>query len=246
MGKGQIAEGDPAYRAIREFEARVLLQLDGLVFVSAFMQQELIKRIPALAQVSTVIVPNFLADPGEAAEQSAEADLISIGTLEARKNQRYLLEILAALRKQGTPLTLTIIGNGPDRAMLEETARALQVDNLVHFGGFVPNAAEHIARHKACIHGAKIENLPVTLLEALARGKPLFATAVGGVPEILAGDHVGLTLPLDNADAAATLIAGAMSDPEWLAATSQAARASYLQNYSSAVCGERLLEFLLG
>jgi glycosyltransferase involved in cell wall biosynthesis len=246
VGKGQIAVGGALYRSIRDFEARVLPGLDGLVFVSAFMQQELVKRIPALVQVPSAIVPNFLPDPGIAEIQTIEADLISIGTLEARKNQRYLLEILAALRKKGTALTLTIIGDGPDRAVLEAAAKALQVADLVRFAGFVANAAELIVRHKACIHVATIENLPVTLLEALARGKPLFATAVGGVPEILSSGNVGLALPLENAEAAAALIAGAINDPEWLAAASQAARASYLQNYSSEVCGARLLGFLLG
>ncbi|MDD4914455.1 MAG: glycosyltransferase family 4 protein [Methylococcales bacterium] len=244
-GKGRIAEGGSFYQAIRDFEARVLPKLDGLVFVSAFMQRELIKRIPALAGVSAAIVPNFLPDPGETGTQNSDADLISIGTLEARKNQRYLLEILVALRERGVTLRLSIIGDGPDRAMLEAAACALKVDELVHFAGFVADAAEWIALHKACIHVASIENLPVTLLEAIARGRPLFVAAVGGVPEILASGNLGLALPLDDAATAAELIAGAINDPEWMAAAGLAARQSYLGNYSSDVCGERLLGFLL-
>ncbi|UOA08556.1 glycosyltransferase family 4 protein [Methylobacter sp. S3L5C] len=243
-GKGLIVNGGKFYRSIQRFEAVVLPKLDGLVFVSKFMQKELIKRIPALVDVASAVVPNFLPDPGIPEPQQPIADLISIGTLEARKNQQYLLEIIAALRASGNALTLTIIGDGPDRLLLENKARALKIDDLVHFAGFVSNAAEQIALHKACIHVATIENLPVTLLEALARGRPVFAAPVGGVPEVLGDGAVGLALPLNDAHAAARIIAAAMSNQQWLATAGIAARERFLKNYTSAVAAKKLTGFL--
>jgi glycosyltransferase involved in cell wall biosynthesis len=243
-GKGRIAAGGRAFQAIQYFESQVLPQLDGLVFVSAFMQRELIKRIPAISKLPMAIVPNFLPDPGDSETLQFTGDLISIGTLEARKNQLYLLKIIAALREIGQPLSLTIVGDGPDKIMLQNAAHSLNVDDLVTFAGFVDNAAELISSHKACIHVASLENLPLTLLEAIARGRPIFATAVGGVPEILASGDIGLSLPLDDAVTCARLITDAINNPAWLASAKQAARHSYLQHYSSAVCGEKLLGFL--
>lgn len=243
-GKGLIANDGQLYRSIQRFEADVLPKLDGLVFVSDFMKRELIKRIPALTKVTSIVVPNFLPDPGLPEARQPMVDLISIGTLEARKNQRYLLEIVAALREQGNPLTLTIVGDGPDRLMLEAKAKVMKIDDLVRFAGFVSNAAEQIAFHKACIHVATIENLPVTLLEALARGRPVFAAPVGGVPEVLGDGAAGLALPLNDAHAAARIISDAMSNQEWLVTAGVAARERFLKDYASDVAAKKLTAFL--
>ncbi len=243
-GKGLIVNEGKFYRSIQRFEAVVLPKLDGLIFVSEFMQKELIKRIPALADVASVVVPNFLPDPGLPEPQHPIADLINIGTLEARKNQQYLLEIIAALREAGNPLTLTIIGDGPDRLLLENKAHALKIDDLVHFAGFVSNAAEQIALHKAYIHVATLESFGITLIEAMARGRPVFAAPVGGIPEVLGDGAVGLALPLNDAHAAARIITVAMSNQQWLATAGIAARERFLKNYTSAVAAKKLTGFL--
>jgi len=244
-GKGMITKTDKLYQSIQHFEETVLPQLDGLVFVSEFMKQELLKRIPAISKVNTTVVPNFLADPGLNTHAETTADLINIGTLEARKNQSYLLDIIAALRAQGTPLTLSLVGDGPDRSLLENKAKDLGITDLVSFAGFVSNASELINHHKAYIHVATIENLPVTLLEALARSCPIFAIPVGGVPEILDNNDVGLALPINDPQSCAKIIATALNNKNWVTQTQQAARLKFLNEYTNAVAGLKLTQFLL-
>ena len=243
-GKGMIDKTDKLYQSIQHFEETVLPRLNGLVFVSEFMKQELLKRIPAISNVNTTIVPNFLADPGLNTHTETTADLINIGTLEARKNQSYLLDIIAALRAQGTPLTLTIVGDGPDRSLLENKAKNLKITDLVSFAGFVANAAELITSHKAYIHVAIIENLPVTLLEALARSCPIFAVPAGGVPEILNNNEVGLALPFNDAKSAAQTIANALKNQQWLLQTRISSRETFLNKYSDNIAAENLYYFL--
>ena len=243
-GKGMIDKTDKLYQSIQHFEETVLPRLNGLVFVSEFMKQELLKRIPAIRNVNTTIVPNFLADPGLNTHTETTADLINIGTLEARKNQSYLLDIIAALRAQGTPLTLTIVGDGPDRSLLENKAKELKITDLVSFAGFVANAAELITSHKAYIHVAIIENLPVTLLEALARSCPIFAVPAGGVPEILNNNEVGLALPFNDAKSAAQTIANALKNQQWLLQTRISSRETFLKKYSDTIAAENLYYFL--
>jgi glycosyltransferase involved in cell wall biosynthesis len=244
VGKNMINIDSCIYRSIQNFEAEVLPKLDGLVFVSRFMQQELSRRIPAIGTVPFSVMPNFLPDPGEPAIREPVRDLISIGTLEARKNQQYLLEIIAALQESGNPLTLTIVGDGPDRSMLENKTRMLNIDTLVHFAGFVSNAAGQIGLHRACIHVATIENLPITLIEAIARGRPIFAAAVGGVSEVLGEDIAGMALPLNDAQLAAQIIAQAIGNQEWMLKTGIAGRERFLEDYASSVIAKRLYEFL--
>ena len=244
-GKGMIAKSDKLYQSIKHFEETVLPQLDGLVFVSEFMKQEVINRIPAISKVNTIVVPNFLADPGLNNHTETTADLINIGTLEARKNQSYLLDIIAALRAQDKPLTLTIVGDGPDRSLLETKAKDLGISDLVTFAGFVSNAAELITSHKAYIHVATMESFGITLIEALARSKPVFAIPVGGIPEILNNNEVGMALPLNDANVAAQVITNTMNNQQWLTETCIKAREVFLAKYANNIAAKNLYNFLL-
>jgi glycosyltransferase involved in cell wall biosynthesis len=141
-------------------------------------------------------------------------------------------------------LTLTLVGNGPDKSMLEEKARALKIDDLVRFPGFISNAAEQIGLHKAYIHVASLENFAITLIEAMARSRPVFAAPVGGIPEVLGDGAAGLTLPLNDAQTAARIVADAMNNQEWMATAGNAARERFLKEYASDVVAKRLTMFL--
>ncbi|MDP1864108.1 MAG: glycosyltransferase family 4 protein [Thiobacillus sp.] len=243
-GKGLIQNGGRLYCAIQDVEADVLPRLDGLVFVSDFMRRELVGRIPAITKVAAELVPNFLPDPGMPVVQTVAADLINIGTLEARKNQHYLLDIVAALHVLGRPLTLTLVGDGPDRRALEDKVRDLRLSKQVRFAGYVSNAAEQIGLHRAYIHVATMESFGITLIEAMARGRPVFAAPVGGIPEVLGDSASGLALPLNDAKSAARIVADAMANADWMAAAGLAARERFLGEYVSDVAARRLTQFL--
>jgi glycosyltransferase involved in cell wall biosynthesis len=110
-GKGEIQDGGKLFNAIRQFERDVLPRLDGLVFVSEFVKREIAKLVPAIGNVSSRVIPNFLADPGVSfTEQKLLGDLICIGSLEPRKNQQYAIKIVAAAKKAGRELKLTLVG----------------------------------------------------------------------------------------------------------------------------------------
>jgi glycosyltransferase involved in cell wall biosynthesis len=243
-GKGRIAADGPMARAIRAMEARVLPAVDGLVCVSAFMRDELRRRVPAVAAVPTAVIPNFVDDPGPVTREALDADLLCVGTLEPRKNQLYALEIVAAARDLGRPLTLTIIGDGPDRTRLEQHAQALGIGGQVRFAGYVRGAGTAFARHRACLHVATMENLPLTLVEALARATPVFAVPVGGVPEVVTDGVEGRHLPAADATAAARRILEWFDEPGRLDGAATAARQRFLADFASDVAAARLLAFL--
>jgi glycosyltransferase involved in cell wall biosynthesis len=242
--KGMISLGGDLYESIRNLEKHVLPQLDGLVYVSDFMRRELLLRIPAIEQVPYVVLPNFVDDPGVSESDAFDADLITIGSLEPRKNQAYLLDIVAAAKRQGTLLSITIAGDGPDRANLKAHAHRLGVDDLVRFLGFVPDAPRLLRRHRAYIHGATMENMPLTLIESLSYGVPVFAPAVGGIPEIFEDGVEGCMLPLDNADAAARRVLEWLASPATMRNAGDAARLRYLLSFESTTVGARLADFL--
>lgn len=242
--KGAIARDGRLFRRILELEAAVLPAVDGLVFVSDFMRQSIHRRIPAVKAVPQQVVPNFVADPGAPCPPAGRRDLITVGTLEHRKNQRYALDIVHAAGQLGHPLSLTVVGDGPDRAMLEAHARALGIAQQVDFKGFVPDAAERMAAHRACLHTARMESFGIVLIEAMARGLPVFAPAVGGMTEVFMDGQEGRSIPLDDAPAAAHRVLEWLGNPQQLAAAGDAARSGFLARFEAGRTAARLLGFL--
>lgn len=243
-GKSLISMDGAVAEAIRAFESDVIPRLDGLVFVSQFMRALLQARIPAIAALPYTVVPNFVPDPGVPVSRRPEADLLCIGTLERRKNQIYALEIVAAARAMGQRLTLTIVGEGPDRPMLEVASRRMGLTDSVRFLGMVRNAAQLFETHRACLHVASIENLPLTLVEALSRGVPVFAAAVGGVPEVFEDGMQGRYLPLDDPRRAAKLVCEWMQHEPSMTRAGVSARARFLGCFESNVAASELSCFL--
>jgi len=246
VGKGMIRDGDALYCAIRQFEADVLPRLDGLVFVSDFMRREVAARISATAGIPYRIVPNFLADPGLGIKPAErQTDLICIGTLEPRKNQQHALAIVAAATRLGRPLSLTMVGDGPDRTMLESMASQLGIQQQVFFAGFVNNAAGLLSRHRAFLHVALMESFGIVLIEAMAHGLPVFASGVGGVPEVFVEGREGRFIPLDDAQGAAQMIIDWLDSPQTMATARQAARERFLAHFEAGSVAVVLADFLI-
>jgi glycosyltransferase involved in cell wall biosynthesis len=242
--KGAIPRDGAFFRSIRSLEERVLPGLDGLVFVSDFMRRELQQRIPAVGRVRSEVIPNFLDDPGEPVFSDERSDLITLGTLEYRKNQRYALEIVHAAARLSRVITLTVVGDGPDRAMLETLAHELRIEKQVRFCGFVSHAATLMPSHRACLHVAHMENLPLTLIEALSRGLPVFAPAAGGMPEVFEDGVQGRLIPLDDPQAAAHLILEWLDDEAVMRRVQSAARRRFLDCFEADRVASELAGFL--
>lgn len=242
--KGAIRPQGAYFRAMQAFEAATLPQVDALVYVSDFMRGELERRIPAVADVPSCVIANFVDDPGEPVRTGPQADLITVGTLEYRKNQRYALEVIHAAKQQGRRLTLTVVGDGPDRGMLERRATQLGIAGQVRFAGFVAHAAALMPTHRACLHVAHMENLPLTLIEALSRGLPVFAPAVGGMPEVFDDGCEGRVIPLDDAGAAARIIIGCLDSSPWMIMAGAAARERFMSRFDTRNGAARVAEYL--
>jgi glycosyltransferase involved in cell wall biosynthesis len=227
VDKGLCKSGSRLWRALMTTEAQNLPFVDQLIFVSDFMRQQVEQRLPGISTASLVI-PNFPGEPKAAPiEETVTGDLIAIGTLEPRKNQQFLLHVIAACKKFGSRYTLTIVGDGPDRNQLETLAQNLAIGEQVRFLGFRRNAATLIPGHKVVVHAALLENLPITLVEALAYGQPVIAAPVGGIPEVFSDGIEGRYWDLADVDGAARIVIATLSDALLLQQMSTAAKATY-------------------
>jgi glycosyltransferase involved in cell wall biosynthesis len=235
--KGEALPAGHLWRALDALEERTLPMVDAIIFVSEFMRRLVRQRLPAIAGVRQVVIPNFAAAPSSRDRLEIAGDMIAIGTLEPRKNQLFLLRVLARAKSMGHVYTLTIVGNGPDEASLKALCRHLGVATQVNFIGFRPQAASLISGHRVLVHAARMENLPITLIEALSRGRPILAPAVGGIGEIFSDGVEGYFWPLDDVDGAALLMIALLDNTVVYERLARAAR----KRYDSAFSSERLV-----
>ena len=243
--KNLISKDGAMYRSIRAREAETFRRVDAIVHFSKFMHRAVQDRKLGIEGIPHKLIPNFIADPDvEEPNEQPTLDLINVGTFEPRKNQAFILDIMAAAREGGHSLTATLIGDGPSRREIETKAQNLGLTGQVRFPGYVRHGARQMRRHRAYIHAARMENFPLVLVEAMARGLPVFAPPVGGIPEAFQDGVEGRYLELDNPRESAARIVEVLKDPSSLAAMAAASRARFLKCFDTKSVAPELLGFL--
>jgi glycosyltransferase involved in cell wall biosynthesis len=155
------------------------------------------------------------------------ADARLVGTaaaLTAEKGHAMLLETAARLTRVKQDVHFVWLGDGPERAALEHRRSALGLEGRVHLLGFRDDASTLIGQCTVLASAARAEGLGTALLEAQALGVPVVATAVGGVPEIVADGVTGRLVPADDAAALAAALREALEHTERARAWAEQAR----------------------
>jgi glycosyltransferase involved in cell wall biosynthesis len=242
--RGVIARDGRTDRAMRRFEADLLPRLDGLVFVSDFMAKHVLAEIPAAAAVPRAIVPNFLFRNDLGVATKPRRDCISVGGLLERKNHEYLLQVIAAARRQGQTYTLTIVGDGDQRPKLERLANTLGIEDQVAFLGERFDVDRLLLDHRVYVHSAVMENCPFVLIEAFRAGLPVVTSAVGGIPEVVGEDGSGRFWDLSDPEEGARVLTRLLEDDEALSRSAARATARFENRFDADVVGATLTSFL--
>jgi glycosyltransferase involved in cell wall biosynthesis len=230
LDKGLIRRDGLMWRQSFATEEKALRGVDRVVFVSDFMRRQVMERHPWLSSSKVSVIHNSCTNSGaprSARPGGVQGDILAVGTLEPRKNQAYLIRILAVCKSLGRQYKLTFAGNGPDQDRLVALARELEVSDQVRFLGHVPDAAGLLASHRVLAHAATMESLGIVIIEALAAGRPVLAAAVGGIPEIISDGVEGRFWPLDDPNRAAHQLIEILEDRAVNQAMSLAARRRY-------------------
>jgi glycosyltransferase involved in cell wall biosynthesis len=150
-------------------------------------------------------------------ERPADSFIVSVARLdEGQKDHQTLLRAYALLRERlADPAELVLIGEGRDRAMLEQLASELGIASYVHFLGFRANPFPYIRAAQMLILSSRYEGLPMVLREAMAVGTPVIsADCPTGPRDLLDGGETGLLVPPGDADALAHAIERLLTDEE--------------------------------
>jgi glycosyltransferase involved in cell wall biosynthesis len=178
------------------------------------------------------VLPNPAPDVPELPPREALRDELDLqrptlafaGRLGPQKALGVALEALA-----GVPdVDLVVAGDGPERSRLEQRAQELELEARVRFVGALTRGSvlRLFRAADAALLSSAWENLPHTLLEALAVGTPVIATAVGGVPEVLRDGANGLLVPAGDPEALADAIRRLIGDDDLRVRLADAAASS--------------------
>ena len=119
--------------------------------------------------------------------------ILCVGNLQEHKGQRLLVEAFALVAQRFPAARLLLVGEGPDRIPLQLQLEKLRLADRVRLVGTVPNAelAGWYSAADLLVLASSREGWPNVLLEAMACGTPVVATAVGGIPEVVSQNHLG-------------------------------------------------------
>lgn len=154
--------------------------------------------------------------------------VLCVGRLSREKAQGDFIEAAALLcRDRARPdLRFVIAGDGPDRFKLVDLAKRLSLSEQTIFAGQIADLAPYYTIADVAVLPSHTEGSPNVLLEAMAAGLPIVATAVGGVPEIVEHEKQALLVEKQNPAALARSIERLLVDQELCARLAAAARES--------------------
>jgi glycosyltransferase involved in cell wall biosynthesis len=222
--------GDPISSLLTR---RVLCGADFLITVSGDLRKKAVAMgaspEKALAIVNGCDLSVFYVRDRLEARQKLHVDpaaeaVVYIGRMDVKKGLRELVEAAASLHPQRPNLRVYLVGDGPDRPLIESAIQANNADSYIHSMGACSfdDVAVWMAAADLVTLPSYMEGCPNVVLEALACGRPVVATNVGGIPEIM-NDECGRLVPPRDPAALAHALASVL-DRSWDAAAISASR----------------------
>ena len=165
-----------------------------------------------------------------------------IGRLSPQKGHRYFLEAAARVLKALPESRFLIIGDGPLKRHLEEFATSLGIGGAVSFLGYREDIVDLMRLSDVIVISSIREGLPYVLLEALALAKPVVATRVGGVPEVVKDKVTGFLVPPQDAKALAEAVIHLLSDRKEAKRVGEEGRELIYRKFSVQTMARRIAE----
>ncbi|MEV5721684.1 glycosyltransferase family 4 protein [Amycolatopsis mediterranei] len=190
-----------------------LRTVDRVLTPSRFLAEAVRQDLP---RIPIHVVPNGVPLPASSPVPDS-AHALFVGRLEPVKGVHVLVDAFAAVARRRPGVRLTVVGDGTQRAALEKSVGEHGLAHHVRFTGRLEGpqlAAAYRASSLVAIPSVWPENFPTVALEALGAGRAVVATAVGGIPELVAPGHNGLLVPPRDRTALADALDELLGNPE--------------------------------
>ncbi|WP_099866236.1 glycosyltransferase [Pararhizobium haloflavum] len=235
----------PSGRFFFAIERMMERMTDQLVFVSEHERQTYLDKV-GRPRCAEMLVYNGL-DSGEfvpVALHREAADFLYIGMMRDLKGPDVFIRAFQqAERLAGRPFKGVMVGDGDDKPRYAAMLKDLGLDDRISLHAAM-KARDAFAMARNVVIPSRAEAMPYIVLEAIAGGKPVIASRVGGIPEILGAESPALVQP-GNADALATAMVRAVEEPDWLT-TAMPSIESFRRRFSAQSMAEAIGQAYIG
>ena len=228
-----------AYERVKTEEESAIRAVDRVVYVSSWAQQ-LVEHERGLHTKASSVIWNGISERSpmqtplsRKSMGVAENDLVlmNVGTLEPRKDQLGLVRLFAIIAKDFPNAKLVLIGDGPDRARIESSARHLGIADSVILLGHRGDVPALLQTADVYVHFASAENCPIALLEASRAGLPWAANPAAGVQELLA-PLGGVALDAESAERSLIALRPLLNDADYRRTIGEQNRIRFIQTFT--------------
>lgn len=197
---------DAHLRLYNKLDLYLLRYFNRVIAVSERMKRDLVARGVDGARVQ--VITNAISEESRTGAERIRGQARSrlgiaqdefvvgfVGRLAEEKGLGHLLEAARRWAPSDYRWRLVLVGDGPQRAALEEAVRSFGLTGRVIFAGFQSDTAEWYPAMDVFVLPSLTEGTPMVLLEAMTNGIPVIATSVGGVPAIISSGENGILVP---------------------------------------------------
>jgi glycosyltransferase involved in cell wall biosynthesis len=248
-----VHESMPMSRAASALLLSPLLAADLVVANSRDTQAWIRSSLGARGARRTRVVHNGVREPVSPAAGSPAPgrprSLVVVGRLSTIKGQDTAIRATALVRQAGHDVTLTLVGDCyPGYEAVEDGLRDLavreRVDDVTVFTGF-RDPAPIVAAADVVLVPSRVESFGLAAVESLLLGRPVVATRIGGLPEVVRDGETGLLVPADDPRALADAVVRLLEDPQLAAALGAAGRADARARFSMPAFSAALADAVL-
>jgi len=253
-GREAWRKGWKSYFLIDRFAAKFV---DRTIAVSHGVANYLVQQ-KRLAEEKISVIPTAAALPSIGPDDrsrverkrllgASEADplLLLVGRLEPQKGHRVLIDAMPSVLKEFPRAQLVLLGDGSLRPQLEQLVAHRALSENIRFVGYQRDVRPWFAAADVSVLPSFYEGLPMTVLESLAAGCPVVATAVDGTPEIVVDGETGLLVPPGDSERLAEAIGRMLRDRQFALNTARAGREFVFETFSVEKLISRTQDFYL-
>jgi glycosyltransferase involved in cell wall biosynthesis len=209
-----------------------------VVAVSEHDRQTLIRRRLCQPLKVTLIYnaydpARYAAAPEAAPQAPGNGRVLGfVGRLVDQKGCDVLINAMPLIVASHPTVRLRIVGDGPDRARLQDLARRLNLEPVIEFAGYQETSAQLMRGFDLVVVPSRYEPFGIVAVEAMASGRPVVASAVGGLVEIVSDGRTGRLVPPEDPGRLAAAISELLAAPDRLVAWGRAGRQRVDERFS--------------
>jgi N-acetyl-alpha-D-glucosaminyl L-malate synthase BshA len=214
-----LVGSDPSFRETTRYGIE---QSDAVTTVSEWLRRQTVEQLGIESPIE--VVHNFVdptrfssrTDCGGASRWAREGEKVVVHISNFRPVKRVLdvLKVFHRVHRELPHTRLLMVGDGPDRGLAEQYCRDHGFCGAVTFIGNLPLVEEVLIGADLFLFTSESESFGVAVLEAMAAGVAVVATAAGGIPEVVADGETGLLRPVGDVERLAAAAAGLLADDE--------------------------------